>query len=84
MPFLATSSASRRSIKPQRPGELLSRAYEAELQLAEAGKQCYKTMYEGEQLLTKAAKAEQEGLRAKIEWLTRELRKRTRRARMRV
>ena len=71
-------------LAPPRPHELRDRISAAELQIAHAWEEHWKARYESERLLHEAAKAEQEGLRAKIEWLTRELGKRTRRARMRV
>ena len=71
-------------LKPPGPSELMERIYQAELQMAQAKTQFWQINYHYQKLFREAAKAEQDVLRAKIEWLTRQLRMRARCKRSRV
>ena len=59
-------------LEPPRPYEIMERTYQAELQFAQAQKQFWQINYHYQKLFREAAKAEQDVLRAKIEWLTRQ------------
>ena len=61
-------------LKPPRPAQILTRSYEAELELAEAEVTCGHLTTAGYEILWRAAQLEQSALRAKIGLLERQCR----------